>query len=68
MYFIFHPKEVMSSRCVNTYLIGYNNWRCYIDTHLTFPVLSCAPKALSDNCLQILKLRFYLVSNALGGA
>ena len=35
-----------------------------MDAHLTFPELSYMSNALSDSCLQIQKLVFYLMSSA----
>ena len=52
--------EVMSGRLVNTCSTG-KCCKCCIDTHLTFPALSCTSKALSEIFLQILKLGLYLL-------
>ena len=63
MYFIIYPNEVILGRCANICSVGCGNWRCCIDTHLTFPVVSCTSKALWDIHLQILKPGLYSVSN-----
>ena len=64
MCLIVEPNEVMSGRLIRMYSVGYNNCKCCIDTHLTFPTLSCTPNALSEIFLQILKLGLYFESKA----
>ena len=62
IYFLVCPNEVTSGRLVNICSAGCNNCRSCIDTHLTFPELSCTSEALSEIFLQIWKLGLYFES------
>ena len=67
IYLVVWPNEVMSGRLVKMCSVGYNNWKCCIDTWLTFQALSCTSNALSKLLLQILKLTLYFEWNACFG-
>ena len=62
IYLVVCPNEGMSGRLVNTCSMGYNNCKCYIDTHLTLPALSCTSQTLSKIFLKILELGIYFES------
>ena len=62
IYFVVQLNNVMSGRLDNTCSAGCNICKCCIDTHLTFPALSCTSKTLSKIFLQILKLGLYFKS------
>ena len=57
----------MSGGLVITCSVVYKNCKCFIDIHLTFPVLSCTSKTLSYIFLQILKLGLYFKSKVFLG-
>ena len=65
-YLVACPNEVLSGRFVNTCSVGYNNCKCCIDTHLTFPALTCSSEAWSEIFLQILKLGLYFEESVMG--
>ena len=64
MYLVVHPNVVRSGRWISTWSVGCSNCKCWMDTHLTFPVLSCMLKALSESHPEILMLSLYLESKA----
>ena len=67
MYLVVHQNLVMSGNGVSTWSVECDNCKCCMDVLLTFPVLFCVSKALSESHLHIYSLVLYLISNVVVG-